>query len=99
MLIHNVFFWLKAETSDEQITQFRAGLESLKAITAAEAVYVGTPADVADRPVLDKSYHYCLTVLLPDVAAHDVYQADPIHQDFINRFKPLWERVQVYDAD
>lgn len=99
MLIHNVFFWLKPGLSDTQISEFREGLESLKAITAAEAVYVGTPAGVADRPVLDRSYHFCLTVILQDVAAHDAYQIDPIHQTFIGSFKPLWDRVQVYDAD
>ena len=99
MLIHNVFFWLKPDLSVDQVAQFREGLESLKTIEAAEAVYVGTPAAVADRPVLDKSYHFCLTVALADVAAHDAYQADPIHQNFIGSFKESWEKVQVYDAD
>ena len=99
MLIHNVFFWLKPDLRTDQLAEFREGLESLKTITAAEAVHVGTPAAVADRPVLDKSYDFCLTVVLADVAAHDAYQADPTHQAFIGRFKPLWDKVQVYDAD
>lgn len=99
MLVHNVFFWLKSDQSDEQIAQFREGLESLKGIEAADTVFVGSPAEVADRPVLDKSYAYCLTVILTDIAAHDAYQADPIHQAFIARFKDSWEKVQVYDAD
>jgi|OM-RGC.v1.026677477 Stress responsive A/B Barrel Domain. len=99
MLVHNVFFWLRPELSETQIAEFRSGLESLQSIEAAEAVYIGTPAAVADRPVLETSYSFCLTVLLSDVGAHDAYQADPVHQNFIARFKGSWEKVQVYDAD
>lgn len=99
MLVHNVFFWLKPDLSDAQIADFRKGLESLGTIETAEAVYIGTPADVPDRPVLEKSYDFCLTVLLKDVPAHNAYQADPIHQTFIGNFKECWDKVQVCDAD
>jgi len=99
MLIHNVFFWLKKELDGDQVTHFRMGLESLKKIESADSVYIGTPAEVADRPVLDTSYDFCLTVILKDVAAHDAYQADPIHQNFIASFKDSWKKVKVYDAD
>jgi hypothetical protein len=33
------------------------------------------------------------------VAAHDAYQVDPIHHEFINRCKTFWSRVQIYDAE
>ncbi|MGB1127334.1 MAG: Dabb family protein [Opitutales bacterium] len=99
MLVHNVFFSLKGELDRDQVSHFRRGLESLKKIERAEAVYIGTPADVAERPVLDNQYDFCLTVLLKDVAAHDAYQADPIHQAFISTFREFWEKVRVCDAD
>ena len=99
MLVHNVFFSLKRELDGDQVTEFRMGLETLKGIENAEAVYIGTPADVAERPVLDKSYDFCLTVLLKDVAAHDAYQAHEIHQEFIGNFKEFWKKVRVCDAD
>ena len=35
--------------------------------------------------------------LLDDAAAHDVYQEHALHQEFIQRNKPHWARVQVYD--
>ena len=32
----------------------------------------------------------CATVVLADKAAHDAYQDDPIHHDFIKRFADYW---------
>lgn len=98
MLVHSVFFYLKSDLTDEARTAFREGVESLKGIEAAEAVYVGTPADTAPRPVVDSSYDVGLTVLLKDVAAHDAYQDHPVHHAFVDAFKTYWDRVQIYDA-
>ena len=100
MLIHTVLFWLHKDLKSNQLTEFRASLETLKHIQSAEAVYIGTPADTPPRPeVLVSTYDFCLTVVLKDVQAHDTYQTDPIHQQFIETYKPYWERVRVYDAD
>jgi hypothetical protein len=99
MLIHNVFFTLHKRLDGPDLTEFRMGLESLKHIRHAKAVFIGGPAPVADRPVLIKNYDYCLTVLLKDVAAHDAYQQDPIHQAFIKAHKDKWKRVRVFDAE
>ena len=98
MLIHNVFFTLRKGLDGLELTEFRMGLESLKHIKHAEAVYIGNPAPVAERPVLVKNYDYCLTVLLKDVAAHDAYQQDPLHQAFLQTHGEKWKRVRVFDA-
>lgn len=98
MLVHTVFFWLKAELTPAQAAEFRRGLESLAGIKSVESLHVGTPAAVADRPIVDKSFSFALTILCRDVAAHDAYQSDPLHVAFVNRFKPFWTRVQIYDA-
>ena len=99
MLVHNVYFWLKEGLSEEERAAFRAGVESLCAIEMAEAAYVGTPADTADRPVVDKSFDFGLTVLCKNVADHDAYQDDPIHHAFVEKVAGMWERVLVRDAD
>lgn len=98
MLVHTVLFWLKEGLSSDEITAFEAALEAMKGITHADAVYVGTPSATEKRPVIDSSYSYCLTVLLKDVAAHDAYQIDPIHTEFLKN-KNLWAQVKIYDAD
>jgi hypothetical protein len=99
MLIHTVIFWLRENLEENERAAFLKGLESLKGIASAEAVYVGGPAATQKRPVIDDSYDYCLTVVLADLAAHDAYQDDPLHQDFLAQFAGTWDRVLIYDAD
>jgi hypothetical protein len=98
MLIHSVFFWLKPETTPAQREALRGGMESLRGIKSVELLYIGTPAALPERPVRDSSYAFALTVGFKDIAAHDAYQVDPLHQAFNQNFRPLWARVQVYDA-
>lgn len=99
MLIHTVYFWLKRDLTDEQRKTFlEEGVNSLKNIDTTTAVYTGVPAET-DRPVIDRSYDVGLTVVLEDMAAHDAYQEDQIHLDFIERFKDYWIKVQIYDAE
>lgn len=98
MLVHTVLFWIKKRLDGPELTEFRMGLESLKHIKHAKSVFIGTPAEVADRPVLQKGYDYCLTVVFKDIAAHDAYQADPIHQAFLTNHKDKFRRVRVIDA-
>jgi hypothetical protein len=71
---------------------------ALKACRTAHAVYIGQPAPTPPRPVVDASYDHCLTLIFDDMAAHDAYQEEPLHKAFIEHCKPLWERVQIYDA-
>jgi len=99
MLVHTVYFWLKPELTAAQRADFRRGVESLAGIKSVEKIYVGTPAKTTQRPIIDDSYSVALTVLCQDVAAHDVYQVDPIHHAFIEKFKAFWSRVQIYDAE
>jgi hypothetical protein len=99
MLVHTVLFWLRKDLDGDKITDFRIGLETLTKIESAEAVHIGSPAATAERPVVDTSYDFCLTVITKGVAAHDAYQVDQRHTDFINTFKDYWKKVKIYDAD
>ena len=99
MLVHTVFFWLRKDLDGTQRANFRMGLESLKEIEHADSVFIGRPASVGERTVCDKSYDFCLTVILKDVPTHDAYQAHEIHQNFIATHKEKWQKVKVYDAD
>lgn len=99
MLVHSVFFYLEPGLSPEQKTQFHRAVETLADIQSATAVYVGTPADTPDRPVIDTSYDVGLTVILENLEAHDAYQDDPIHLKFIEENNQFWTKVVIYDAD
>ncbi|SDR99258.1 Dabb family protein [Opitutus sp. GAS368] len=99
MLFHNVYFWLKPELTPARRVEFRRGVETLTGIKSVMKVTVGAPAKTGPRPVIDHSYDVALIVQCRDVAAHDAYQADPIHLAFIAKFKSSWTRVQIYDSE
>ena len=97
MFVHSVYFWLKPELTADQHKAFVEAAKGLKAIEAIRHAWVGVPADT-DRPVIDRSYSLALTVVFDDRAAHDRYQADPLHEAFVERFKDYWSRVVIYDS-
>lgn len=99
MLVHTVFFYFKEGVTEQQIADCMEGAKTLGDIKDAKHYFVGTPADVADRPPLVKDYAFGLTGIFDSIADHDAYQVDPIHTKFIETFKPLWDRVVVYDYD
>ena len=99
MLVHIVVFWLKKDLSKGDFAYFEEEVSLLENISSVEKLLVGQPAATTKRPVIDDSYDFCLTVLLQDVAAHDAYQDDPIHLNFIKNCSHLWERVKIYDAE
>ena len=43
--IHTVFFWMKEDLTDEQKTDFLAGLKSLEQIETVRSIYIGIPAE------------------------------------------------------
>ena len=99
MLIHTVIFWLKKDLPDEDLTYFKDELGSLEKISNVEQMFIGRPSATAQRPVMEDSYDFCLTVALKDLAAHNVYQEDPLHLAFIENCSHMWERVKIYDAN
>jgi len=39
-----------------------------------------------------------LLTIFDDMAGHDAYQVDPVHDQFRIECAPLWSRVLIYDA-
>lgn len=99
MLVHTVLFNLTPGMSDEQVAAFEKDLNALTTIDVAKACYVGKVADTAPRPVVQTDWDYMLTVVLEDVAAHDVYQDHPTHHAFIANQKQFFGQVRVFDGD
>ena len=55
------------------------------------------PAKVMERPVIDQSWDYALTMQFKNIEDHDAYQVDADHNVFIGTFKDWWAQVQVKD--
>lgn len=98
MIIHSVFFWLKPELSDAQRAGFVAAAEALRTIPSVQSLFVGRPAPIVPRPVVDGSYTFALSITFKDLAGHDAYQIDPTHRSFVDKNRTLWDKVQIYDA-
>ncbi|MFW6352454.1 MAG: Dabb family protein [Bacteroidota bacterium] len=95
---HHVFFWLNNPDNEQERADFEKGIEKLLEIPEIKAYHFGTPADVPERPVLDNSYTYSYAVFFESTQAHDIYQEHPLHLEFIENNKHLWEKVQVFDS-
>lgn len=59
----------------------------------------GTLNQELDRPVNDRQFHVSLHTVFTNRAAHDAYQIHPRHKEFIDRNKPSWKQVRVFDSD
>ena len=99
MLVHTVFFYLRPDVTAEQRALFQREVARLGEIPQVKKFYLGTPAAVPPRPVIDLSFSFAITCVFTNVADHDSYQSHPTHLEFIERCKALWARVQVYDAE
>ena len=100
MLVHTVYFWVKAEAPAGEPERLQVSCrELLGKIPTVKHLWAGRPASTPKREVIDASYDVAITVVLDDMKAHDVYQEHPLHKEFIARHKENWKRVQVYDAE
>ena len=100
MLIHTVIFYLRGDLTEAEKQEFRnEGLESLRPIKSVGQLFIGVPAAIPPRPVVDLSFTYAITAVFANVDAHNAYQVDPVHKAFVERFKSYWTKVQIYDAE
>lgn len=98
MFIHHVYFWLKNPSSESDRKKLIEGLQKLSKVKTIKSFHIGKPADT-NRDVIDSSYSISWMLIFDDKAAEEVYQTDPIHLNFVDTCKDLWERVVVYDSE
>ncbi len=98
MHAHNVYFSLN-DTSSEKIGLMIADAHKyLAPINGIVSFACGVVEDSLDRPISDRDWDVGLHVLFTDLAAHDAYQIDPLHDQFVARNKENWARVRVFDT-
>lgn len=97
-LIHQVFFWLKNPESETDRKKLAEGLRKLSAIPVIQQLHVGFPASTEKRDVVDNSWDVSEIMFFSDVEAQKIYQDHPLHQEFIQQYSHLWEKVIVYDT-
>lgn len=99
MFVHIVLFHLKDELSEEIISKFEGGLNSLRKIETIKEIYIGKPLKESSRPEIRNDYYFNLTIIFENVEAHDSYQTDPIHKAFVNNFSIYWKGIEIIDSN
>ncbi len=95
---HSVYFWLRADGTPDDARSTADGCRThLAGIPGIVQMHVGLPAGTP-RDVVDNSYGVALLIEFESKEAYDVYETHPDHLRFIAELRPLWSRVQVYDA-
>jgi hypothetical protein len=97
VFVHAVYFWLRPDLSAEQREAFVGGLRALRGIETVRHGWIGVPA-ATDRPIIERTYSYALTLVFVDEAGHDAYQVHPVHDRFRDEFADFWSRVLIYDS-
>jgi hypothetical protein len=97
MFVHAVYFWLRPDLTPEQRDRYLQGLQSLRAIPGVEHGWIGVPAPT-DRPVIERGYTHALVLVFADQAAHDAYQAHPVHDSFRDECGTFWTTVRIFDS-
>jgi hypothetical protein len=97
MFVHAVYFWLRDNLTSAERSKFLAGVRSLRGIEGVKDGYIGVPAPT-DRPVIERGYSQALVLIFPDQAAHDAYQAHPVHDRFREDCGGFWTSVRIYDS-
>jgi len=97
-LAHMVYFTL-ADRSPAAIDKLLADCqEYLTGHPGTEYFSVGTVVPDLSRPVNDKEFDVVLNVVFTNRAAHDAYQLAERHLKFVERNKPTWAKVRVFDS-
>jgi hypothetical protein len=98
IVLHQVFFWLKAPGAKADRDKLIAGLKALKAIDFIQQLHVGVPASTEKREVIDNSYDVSELMVFKSVEDQNRYQTHPLHQKFVAECGHLWSKVVVYDS-
>ena len=98
-LAHMVYFTLEDNSPEEVNNLLNEIHKYLNDHPGLVYFSCGTLNQDLNRPVNDREFDVCLNTVFADRAAHDAYQLAPRHLEFIERNKPKWKRVRVFDSD
>lgn len=97
-LAHNVFFKL-TDSSPAKVAELVEACKKYLNVQPGIVFFAAGPL-VAEltREVNDRDWDVGLHLVFVDKAAHDAYQDDPTHNQFIAEMKANWAKVRVFDS-
>ena len=98
LLCHNVYFTLK-DRSATAADALVAACKKYLTVQPGIVFFCCGKRDVGlDRDVNDRDFDVALHVVFTDRAAHDAYQNDATHNQFVAEMKANWAKVRVFDS-
>jgi hypothetical protein len=94
--IHTVYFWLKKDNPELLAEFMNEALPKLAEVPSIQSVSWGPPGSTL-RDVVDSSYDLAWIVNFASAEDEEKYQVDPLHVEFVEKYKSIFEKVQVYD--
>lgn len=94
-MIHQVYFWLHDSANTQEF--LTEAVPMLGRCNTVAKFIAGTPAPTADREVVDHSFQVSCTLFFDSLEDQDIYQTDPTHLAFIEKYSSMWKTVKVYD--
>ena len=98
-IAHHVYFTLEDAAQQRVESLLEDMRKYLDSHAGLEHFSCGTLNAELDRPVNDRNFHVSLHTVFENRTAHDAYQADPRHAEFIQRNQSNWKQVRVFDSD
>ena len=98
ILAHDVYFTLHDASDEATAKLVKAGLEYLSGYPGCVAMSAGARAPEFERAVNDQAFDVALHVAFVDRAAHDAYQAHPVHDSFREECGTFWTTVRIFDS-
>ena len=99
MLIHAVYFWLKADLIPPRARRFFArGEEAVRGKTI-DKIYVATPAKIAERSVTERSFDVSETIILRTALPMTPTRSTRFISPLLRGTSRLWTKVLVYDSE
>ncbi|HKJ32325.1 MAG TPA: Dabb family protein [Balneolales bacterium] len=97
-ILHSVYIYLKDDVSSEILENMKTDiLNDLSKIETVQKVYAGGPLGV-DRDVVDNDYSMSLQAFFEDRDSMMAYQKDPVHLNFVAKYKEHWDHIRVFDS-
>ncbi len=97
-LVHDVYFTLKDNSPQAKKKLVDACCKYLKKHPGVQYFSAGVRAEDLKREVNDTDWDVALHLVFVNKAAHDKYQDDPQHKQFIDENRDNWKKVRVFDA-
>jgi hypothetical protein len=99
MLAHTVYFTLVDKSDAAKDALIAACHKHLSGHKGTVFYAAGKLEPELARPVNDLEFDIALYVVFADRAAHDAYQENPRHLEFIEQNRANWKTVRVFDAN